>query len=150
VSGSKRPRLRVFLDSSVLIAGAMSSRGASYALLRLAEVDLIDARISPEVREETIRNLRAKAPAALPFLNVLLSEAFPGVAEVPDEAIRAAAQSAHPKDVLILAAATAQACRYLVTLNERDFWPDSDLIQVIRPGEMIKVIREQVDRAGQA
>jgi len=128
----------------------MSSTGASYALLRLAEVDLIDARISPEVREETIRNLRAKAPAALPFLSVLLSEAFPDVAEVPDEAIRAAVQSAHPKDVLILAAAIAQECRYLVTLNERDFWPDSDLIQVIRPGEMIKVIREQVDRAGQA
>jgi predicted nucleic acid-binding protein len=47
---SKQPRLRVFFDSSVLIAGTISSRGASYALLRLAELALIDAFISPEVR----------------------------------------------------------------------------------------------------
>lgn len=127
----------------------MSRSGASYALLRLAEVNLIDARISPEVKEETIRNIRAKAPAGLAFLSVLLSEAFPEVENVSDEAIRAAAQSAHPKDILILASAIEQDCRYLVTLNERDFWPEPDLIQVIRPGELIKIMREQIDQMGE-
>ena len=94
---SKQPRLRVFFDSSVLIAGTISSRGASYALLRLAELALIDAFISPEVREETVRNVRAKVPAGLPFLSMMLSEAFPKVVEVSDEAIRIALESAHPK-----------------------------------------------------
>jgi hypothetical protein len=48
--------------------------------------------------------------------------------------------------VLILAAAIDQNCQYLVTLNERDFWPEPDLVQVIRPGDLIKIIRLHIDQ----
>lgn len=144
MTASQQPGLRVFLDSSVVIAGCISRQGASFALLRLAEVRLIDARISPDVREESLRNLRRKAPAALPMLGVILREAISEGAPVTDAAILVADSYAHPKDVLILAAAIEQKCPYLVTLNERDFWPPASLITVIRPGDLLYAVRKQI------
>ena len=58
---------RIFLDSSVLISGIMSQRGASYALLLLAELGLIRVIVCPYIRKETERNLALKVPEILPL-----------------------------------------------------------------------------------
>ena len=79
---------RVFFDTSVLIAGAFSSTGASYILLQLAGLTLLDGRISPDVRTEATRNVTAKLPAALPQLRVLLNEVLIEGAPVTDEEIQ--------------------------------------------------------------
>ena len=51
---------------------------------------------------------------------------------------------ADPKDVPILAAAIAQQCQYLITLNEKDFWPITSVITVLRPGSMLQEIRRRL------
>jgi hypothetical protein len=51
---------------------------------------------------------------------------------------------ADPKDQPILASAIAQQCRYLVTLNEKDFWPPPSLILIVRPGDLLRALRVQL------
>lgn len=136
--------LRIFFDSSVLIAGAFSQKGASYILLQLANLTLIDGRISAEVRIEAERNVLAKLPAALPILRVLLNEAFTIGSPLSQEQVKQALPYADPKDAPILAAALAQQCQYLVTLNEKDFWPSPATITVLRPGSLRQEIRRRL------
>lgn len=138
---TSRLALRLFFDSSVVVAGTFSRTGASFILLHLAGLGLIDGRISADVRDEVLRNVLAKLPAALPGARVVLSQALVEGPAVLDADLRAVATYADPKDVPILAAAVAQECRYLVTLNERDFWPPANLIRVVRPGALTMSLR---------
>lgn len=48
---------RIFLDSSVLVAGAASFTGASRAILILAELGLLKLVVCPYILKETERNL---------------------------------------------------------------------------------------------
>lgn len=132
---------RVFFDSSVLIAGSFSARGASYLLLQLAGLTLLDGRISPDVRVESERNVAKRLPAALPQLRALIDETLTEGPPIIPMAWQAAKPYADAKDVAILASALAQNCKYLVTLNEKDFWPPTQRILVIRPGELVRQLR---------
>ena len=133
--------LRIFVDTSSLIAGCFSPAGASSIILKVAGFGLIDGRISPEVRIEAIRNVMKKVPASLPALQVILAEALTEGPSPTDDDIRAVAAFAHPKDVPVLACAVAHQCSYLVTLNERDFNPPDTMIRVIRPGDLVGRLR---------
>jgi len=135
---------RVFFDSSVVIAGAFSATGASYILLQLASLMLLEGRISAAVRTEVTRNVTAKLPAALPHLRVLLDTALVEGPAVADAQAQAVAAYADPKDQPLLASAVAQNCRYLVTLNERDFRPPPALIGIVRPGALLQMLRTQL------
>lgn len=132
---------RVFFDTSVLIAGSFSSTGASYILLQMAGLTLLDGRVSPDVRAEALRNVTAKLPAALPQLRVLLNEVLISGERVTGARIQEVAPYAELEDRPILASAVTQQCRYLVTLNERDFWPPPELITIARPGELLRMVR---------
>lgn len=50
-------KLKVFLDTSALIAGIASSRGAARAVLQLAEIGLIEIFVSRQVIVEADRNV---------------------------------------------------------------------------------------------
>ncbi len=56
----------VFVDSSVLIAAAISEKGSARDLLIHGFRGRFDLYIASEVLEEEERNLSTKAPAALP------------------------------------------------------------------------------------
>ena len=135
---------RVFFDTSVVIAGAFSNTGASYILLQLAGLTLLDGRIPPEVRAGALRNVTAKLPSALPHLRVLLNTVLAEGATPAHDDFEAIAVYADPKDRPILAAAVSQQCRYLVTLNESDFWPPPELMTVVRPGDLLRLLRTQL------
>lgn len=135
---------RVFFDSSVLIAGSFSATGASYILLQLSALTLFDGRISPDVREEAARNVEKKLPAALPQLLLLLREAVTEGSSVTEEQWQATHLYAEEKDVVILASALAQRCRYLVTLNEKDFWPPPGEITVLSPAALLRQLRSHL------
>lgn len=142
------PGFRLFVDSSVLIAGAVSSSGASFALMRVAEVRLVEARISAIVREEVLRNAVQKLPGILPALNLFLAHS---VSEGPSASAtekRELKDHAHSKDLAILADAVHQGCSHLVTLNEKDFWPPVNLITVLRPGPLMQLLRATIHTLG--
>lgn len=147
MEASRRP-LRVFFDTSALIAGSHSRTGAAFALLQLASLGVVDGRISDVVRNEAERNVKAKLPSALPAMRVMIDEVLtmaPGPCAADLSRVR---NWADPKDQPIIAAALGDACQFLVTLNRRDFWPPDDAIRVVRPAELIMAIREQVAGLG--
>lgn len=145
-----RPPLRVFFDTSALIAGSFSDTGASFALLQLAGLGVIEGCISEEVRVEAERNVQVKLPSALPALRLLISEVLTVGPSPSDPAHHPAAVWADPKDQPILVAALDQGCRFLVTLNSKDFWAPPEIITVIRPGDLIQSIRGIVSGLGEA
>lgn len=69
-------KIRVFFDSSVIIAGLASSRGASCMLLSLAEMEVIEPYISEQVVTEVIKNIEKNCPHVYPSF-LLCSNAYP-------------------------------------------------------------------------
>jgi predicted nucleic acid-binding protein len=141
-------KLRVFFDADVLIAGLASKtrQGASYILLQLAELTLLEGIICPYVRQEAERNLREKLPQALPAFRALVRTALEEVPDPPPVSLEQFAGRAHPKDLPVLAAAVLNDCRYLVTFNTEDYPAPPERLQVLEPGQLVRRVREQLAR----
>jgi predicted nucleic acid-binding protein len=58
----------ILLDTSVLLAGVASPKGASYALLLLGQLGLIQVIVTPYILEEAERNLTKRLSNALPTI----------------------------------------------------------------------------------
>ena len=139
--GSTMARLpRVFLDTSVLIAGLASATGASSTVLVLAEAGLVTLVASEQVFVEAERNLAAKLPRAIPEYRRLL-ESVP-IERVPaplSAEVAAAALVIHGGDAPILAAAIAARVDALVTLDRKHFVSDGSVgrwsgLRIMTPG----------------
>jgi predicted nucleic acid-binding protein len=139
-------KLRVFFDADVLIAGSASKThsSASYILLQLAELTLIEGLICPYVREEVERNLTEKLPQALPVFRALLRTALREVSDPSKEELEQWAGRADPKDLPVLAAALLHDCRYLVTFNTSDYPDPPEPLEVMEPGELVRRVRGQL------
>lgn len=134
-------KLRLFIDSNVLIAGSVSTHGASFVVLQLAELGIVTALISEQVMIEVERNLAIKLPAALPAFRTLVEVTLMRVPDPPPDMIAACARQADLKDAPILAAALQNKCRFLLTHNTRHFWPTGEYPSVVTPGEFLVRLR---------
>ena len=108
----------VFLDSSVLIAAAISARGSARDLFYRGLYGDIRLIISPLVLRESERNIRTKVPHVL--------DAFATLAEVLTDrvtptqtAMEQAAEMIELKDAAIVAAAVAARAEYLATYDRK-------------------------------
>lgn len=134
--------MRLFLDSSVLLAACGSANGASREVLRLAEVNEWVLIATPYVVEEVLRNL-PDFPVAASGVWVQLRPAV----LVMDDVVTLDRPSVFPigKDKPILFSALAWA-DVLLTLDRADF---SELLgtsfygmPVLRPGAFLERERE--------
>ncbi len=143
-TSSHKPRL--FVDADVLFAGAASpsEHGASLLVLRLAEITLIHAITSRQVITEAERNLEAKVPQALPAFRLLVSRCLQVVPNPAPGDLVSFEGAADPKDLPILVAAVRERCPWLVTFNVRHFRPGHPAVTVLRPGDFIQSVREQL------
>ena len=142
---TQRPRKpRVFVDANVLFAGAASpsEHSASLAVLRLAEITLVEALTSEQVIVEAERNLAKKLPQALPAFRLLVSRCLRVASDPQPADLLPHAGLADPKDLPILVAALREGCRWLVTFNVRDFQPGHPDVNVVRPGEFVLLVRD--------
>ncbi len=141
-------RPRVFIDADVLFAGAVgpSEQGASLVTLRLAEITLIDAMTSQQAIVEAERNLRDKLPMALPAFRLIVSRCLQVVPDPAPADLVESAGLADPKDLPLLVAALREQCTFLVTFNQRHFEPGHPDITVLRPGDFVLRVRDQLAR----
>lgn len=146
----RQPNL--FLDSSALVAGVISTTGASRALLLLAETGVITIIISEQVVVETERAIARKAPKALVDFRQALRQI--GLRIVPSPATEIVAANADiigdPTDVPIVLAAMHAQADYLVTLNRRDFIDDPAVaaksgLRIGAPADALHWVRGQLD-----
>jgi predicted nucleic acid-binding protein len=137
-------RLRLFIDSDVLMAGSASTEGASFVVLHLADLTVVTCMVSEQVLAEVTRNLTAKLPAALPAFRALVDSALTSVPDPPPDVVAAYADQADPKDAPILAAAIENECSFLLTFNTRHYWPKGERITVLRPGDFLVRLRQHL------
>lgn len=60
-------KIKIFLDSNVLIAGLASIKGASAIVLRLTEIKAFEVFISQQIILESERNIKKKLSEFLPY-----------------------------------------------------------------------------------
>ena len=117
-----------------------SPDGAAHALLRVAEIGLVDAWTSPSVLTEVRRNLVQKLPRGLPIFEELWPKCLQVAGEADPEDVGASEPYAYAKHVHVLAAAMRIQAHWLLTFSLRHFYAPPDLV-VLRPGDAVQTIR---------
>jgi predicted nucleic acid-binding protein len=135
--------IKVFIDTSVLIAGVASVTGASASVLDLGEAGIIQLVISHQVLIEADRNLTAKIPNMVGRFRRYLRRLAPVLEEDPSPAeVESAASIIHPKDASILAAAKKAKVDYLITLDKKHFLSgrinQQGRLRIVSPGEFLR------------
>lgn len=138
--------VRTFVDANVLIAGAASKKGASRAILMLAEIGLVELVVSRQILDEVERNLRKKLPQSLPVLAELLA-AIPLqiVADPRQEEVRPWISIIEVKDAPLIAAAVQENVDRFITLNTKDFTKnvaEKSGLNIQTPGEFMQDLRK--------
>lgn len=119
----------------------MSRRGASGAILALAEHGFLAAIVPQAAADEIRRNLTRLAPSALPaFEDFLGLPGFHLYAPTRGDLERAR-DLAHAKDVAVMAAAIGAATPVLVTHNLKHF-RSGEGVTVRRPRDYVTDLRE--------
>lgn len=139
-------KLKVVLDSSVLITGIFSSTGASSEIIKACVSGIIDNYISTEIIGEVSRNVLKKGSreSAERFLKLINANVFTIVStpSLPD--IIRASKYMVDKDAPILAICFKLPIDYFVTLDQKDFgglMKESPFhFQVVAPEKVIKQI----------
>jgi predicted nucleic acid-binding protein len=138
---------RIFLDTSVIIAGVGSRVGASHAILALAELGLLVPVACPYVLDEAERNIQRKTPEALPrYRDVQANITWELHPDPSPEQVRPWLDVIVAKDAPVLAAAVIAKPNWLVTLDTRDFVEPMQVaarsgLHIGTPGSLLKVIR---------
>jgi len=134
--------IKLFFDSDALIAGSASKSGASFILLQLCELGLIEGAISNQVYKECSRNLSLKLPESKPFFTEIVRKSLLVINDPPETEIKSFAKMAHSKDISILAAAEKWGADYLVTFNIKHYYPTDKIeVKISTPGKILQKIR---------
>ncbi len=134
---------RVFIDSSVLLAAAISVQGGGRELLRRGFRGEFDLYISSEVLEETERNLSLKAPQGLDAFYLLGELLLAKVVNPPRSLVLAAAKVVIAKDAPIVAAAVEAGANYLATYDRKHLLRSREKVKsrfgvtIALPGEVL-------------
>lgn len=145
-------RWRVFLDTSVLIAGLASPTGASAAIRDLGESEELRVVLSQQILIEADRVLFKKFPHVIERYRLFIKSVSPELADdPPPHMVRAAEAVIDPDDAPILAAAKQARVDYLVTLNTKHFLtPKARAFfpaPLVTPGEFLMAFREFWEKA---
>lgn len=140
--GSEPPK--IFIDSSVLVAAAMSSTGSARDLIMKSFRNKFKVVISNLVITETQKNLANKAPQALPPLQLFLEALNPEVVSPTKTFVLKAAEVVELKDAPIVAGAAYSKADYLVTFDRKHLLQHKREIKailkvkVVTPNELIR------------
>lgn len=135
---------KVFVDSSVLIAAAISSNGSARDLIKRSFRNEFKIIVSDLVLEETERNLRNKAPKALPALRFFLRIFNPEVVSPNKSLISKVSKIIDVKDAPIVAGAISSKADYLVSFDRKHLLQykrkveKSLKVKIVTPDEIVK------------
>jgi len=146
------PKFNIFLDSSALIAGAISESGAAHILLNLGESKDIVLTVSELVILESERSMAKKAPSNLNDLRSLIKSSNLRIVDNPSrEEVEANLYLINdpPNDVPILIAAMKAKVDYLATHNRKHFLDDPEVaersgLRIGTPGDVLAWLRENL------
>jgi predicted nucleic acid-binding protein len=143
------PNVKIFFDSSALVAGIISASGAARALLQLAEIEELDVVINEQVIVETERVLARKSPRNLPDFRQAIKIVRPIIVrETAKDVQKCLYMIADPDDAPILAAAIKAKVDFLITYNRKHFLDDPKVaeksgLQIGTPGDALAWLRQR-------
>lgn len=137
--------IKIFLDSSVIIAGINSNTGASFAVLELVRRKKIDGFVSSIVVKEVLRNLKKKFSPnkTTSFLQFLAESSLKKVVFKGEYEVLAFRKITIDKDIHAIAGAAKSNAQYLVTLDKKHLLSLRDLslsFKIISPGDLLKLL----------
>ena len=145
------PKFNIFLDSSALIAGAISESGAAQVLLNLGESRDILLTVSELVILESERSMAKKASSNLNDLRSLIKSSNLRIVDNPSrEEVEANLYLINdPYDVPVLLAAMKAKVDYLATHNRKHFLDDPTVseksgLRIGTPGDVLAWLRENL------
>ena len=140
-------KIKVFIDTNVLIAGVNSVTGASATLLDLCEAGVLQMVVSRQVLIEADRNFTAKFPQWVGRFRQFMHNLAPLMVEDPTpESIKKAAAIVDRKDAPILAAAQNANVDFLITLDKKHFLNpktrEKMMLKVVSPIEFLQSFKK--------
>lgn len=145
--------MKLFLDSSVLISGMYSAKGASAALIALGDERNIDLIVSFYVLLETKVNFEQKYPQILPLYEAFVDTVPPAnVIAVDEQDILPVSRYTEFKDAPVVAAAIKANVDYLVTLDKRHLLTQPQVSQqsglpIVTPRQALDAVRHFIYKA---
>ncbi len=143
------PKVKLFLDSSALIAGVISPTGGARALLFLAEAGAISIVVSGQVIAESERAIAKKAPGAVDNFRKAVRISVDQILRDPNlnEVKKHHGIIKHKVDVPIVVAAMNGEVDFLVTLNRKHFIDDPGVarktgLKIGTPGDALEWLRQ--------
>lgn len=110
--------IKVFLDSSVIIAGLASRSGSSHKVLLLAELEIIIPYISEQVVTEVFRNIQLKLPECTEAFFTLFNRLPFIISDPAADDLRLANSLINEKDAPVMAAAITAGADWLLSLDK--------------------------------
>jgi len=141
-------RNKVFIDSSVIIAGLASNKGGAHEVLVLAELKVIIPFISEDVVTEVLRNVQKKLPGALEQYYLLFKTLPFIIVDFDNDTLESAQKMINEKDAPILAAALSANVDWLLSLDKHFLWKTwagKVDFQVCSPGTFLEDLRSMFD-----
>jgi predicted nucleic acid-binding protein len=145
--------INLFFDSSALIAGIITDKGAARALLLLAEDHKLKISVSDQVIVEVERNIAKKIPKILHVTREMIRESNVIIHKDPSkEEVRDHLNWIdHDADVPILISAIKTNVDYLVTLNTKHFLNNPQVtfrsgLRIGTPGDTLSWVCEQMTK----
>ena len=140
-------KIKVFIDTNVLIAGVNSVTGASATLLDLCEAEVLQMVVSRQVLIEADRNFTAKFPQWVGRFRQFMHNLAPLMVEdQTPESIKKAAAIVDRKDAPILAAAQNANVDFLITLDKKHFLNPKTrqkmMLKVVSPIEFLQSFKK--------
>lgn len=136
-------QIKVFLDSSVIIAGLASKKGGSYEVLALAELQVFLPCVSEDVVSEVFRNVQKKLPGSVSYAYALFKKLPFKMIDPSEEDMKLAKKLINEKDAPILAAAITGNVDWLLSLDKHFLKADIEEkanFQTCSPGEFLQRI----------
>lgn len=140
--------MKIFLDSSVLIAAFLSPEGGSAQILEFCEAGLLQGNISLDVLREIKEVVKRKLPEIHPQIQkIIRSSSLKVIGKIrPSLLKKSRGWIADPGDAKILAAAKQGGIQYLITLDLRHFIKDPRVaeksgLKILTPGDFLKMFR---------
>ena len=145
----KKPH--IFLDSSALFAGVISTSGAARALLELGEYEDIDLTINEFVVLETERSIAVKSPHSIPHLRSIIAKSIANIIRdpSPQEIRENLYLISDPNDIPIILSAIRSKADFLVTHDHKHFLDDPKVaelsgLRIGTPGDALTWVRENL------
>ena len=141
-------KIRVFLDTSVIIAAVLSPTGGARQVFYLGEAGILDLVVGPNVLREADEVVRRKVPVSLPLLAQLLAAGRVETAPKPTQKQIETAQARfqYPPDAHVLAEAMATQPAWFITHDQEHFLDQrSDIklsFEIGTPGDLIQTIKD--------